>query len=121
MNQLCIEKEVSEFGCSLISWGLYFGYFLFGVAIIAAVVLPLMNAVKNPKVIAKAGIGVGLLVGVFIIAFAISSDEVSQIGKVQDVSATSSKMIGAGLLMFYFTLLGAVIGLLYSEVSKAFK
>ena len=121
MNQLCIEKDVSEFGCNLISWGLYFGYFLFGITLIAALVLPFINALKNPKAIVKAGIGVAALVGVFILAFAISTDEVTSIGAALGVSSTSSKMIGAGLIVFYISLIGAAVGLLYSEVSKAFK
>jgi hypothetical protein len=33
----------------------------------------------------------------------------------------SSKMIGAGLTMFYFVLVIAILGMLYSEISKAFK
>jgi hypothetical protein len=121
MDQLCIDKELSETACSLISFGLYFGYFLFGVATIAAIVLPFLSTLKNPKVLVRAGIGIGILAVIFIISFAISGDEVTAIAASQGVTATGSKMIGAGLIMFYITLIGAALGLVYSEVSKALK
>jgi len=33
----------------------------------------------------------------------------------------SSKMIGAGLTMFYIVLVIAILGMIYSEIAKAFK
>ena len=121
MTELCATKGVTEFGCNLISWGLYFGYFLLGIALISSIVLPLMNALKNPGVLVKAGIGIGALVVVFVIAYAISSDELSPIAVAQGVSAGSAKAIGAGMIVFYMALIGSAIGLVYSEISKAFK
>lgn len=121
MDQLCIQEDLTEFSCNLISWGLYFGYFLFGVAIISAVALPFVNALKNPKGLIRAGIGVGILIAAFFIAFAISGDDVNRIAASQGVSATGSKLIGAGLILFYISLITAAVGLIYSEVTKAFK
>jgi hypothetical protein len=121
MDQLCIDKELSETGCNLISFGLYFGYLLFGVALISAIVLPLINTIKNPRNLVKAGVGVGVLVVVFLIAFAVSGDEVTTIGKGLGLTPFGSQMIGAGLIVFYVALIGAALGLIYSEVSKAFK
>ena len=121
MDQLCVEKGLSEFTCSLISWGLYFGYLLFGLALISAVVLPFLNALKNPKAIVKAGIGVGILLLVFALAFAVSGDEVNSVAASQGITTTGSKMIGAGLIMFYVALFAAILGLVYSEINKALK
>lgn len=121
MEQLCIDEELSEFGCNIISWGLYFGYFLFGLAIISAIVLPFINSLKNPKGMLRAGIGVGVLLVVFILSFVMSSDEVNNVAASQGITSTGSQLIGAGLIMFYIALFAAILGLIYSEVNKAFK
>jgi hypothetical protein len=121
MTQLCIDKEISEFGCNAISWGLYISYIIFGVAVLAAIVLPLINTVKNPSSLIKSGIGVGILVVVFIVSYVIADSELSAIGRGLGVTESSVKWIGAGLIMFYIALFVAIGGLLYSEISKAFK
>jgi hypothetical protein len=37
------------------------------------------------------------------------------------VDETEMKLIGAGIVMFYITLLLSIVGLIYSEISKAIK
>lgn len=117
----CAEFALSEIGCSAISWGLYLGYIIFGVAVVATIVLPLINTIKNPTNLAKSGIGIGVLVVVFAISFAMSDTQVSAIAKGLDETESSVRWIGAGLIMFYIALFAAIAGLLYSEISKAFK
>ena len=121
MDPLCIEKGLSEFGCSVIGWGLSFVYILFGLAVAASILLPLVSAVKNPKSLVKFGISIGVLLVVFLIGYAISGDEVSKIAAAKGITATDSKVIGAGFITFYIALIAAALGLVYSEVSKAFR
>lgn len=120
MEEICIEKGVSEFGCSCISWGLYFGYFLFAISIAVIVILPLRNALKTPGDLKKSGMGIGAIIVLFLISYALSGSEVSQKAASLGVDAGGSKLIGAGLTMFYIVLIVAVIGLIYSEVKKTF-
>ena len=121
MDAKCAEMAVSEFGCSLISWGLYLTYIIFGVAVISTIVFPLINTIKNPSNLAKSGIGIGVLVVVFFISYVLADSELSAIGKALGETEASVKWIGAGLIMFYIALFGAIIGLIYSEISKALK
>ena len=121
MDPLCIEEGLSEFGCSIISWGLNFVYILFGVALIASVILPFISALKNPKVLVKLGISIGVLLGIFLISYLISDDEVSKIAAAKGVGATGTRIIGAGFITFYIALIASALGLVYSEVSKAFR
>jgi uncharacterized membrane protein YeiB len=121
MDPMCVQKGLSEFGCSMIGWGLTFVYILFGAALIAAVVLPFISALKNPKVLTKIGISVGVLLVIFLVSYAISGNEVTRIAASKGQDAFDSKMIGAGLITFYIALVVAVLGLVYSEVSKAFR
>jgi hypothetical protein len=121
MDAKCVEFAVSEAGCSAISPGLYIGYILLGIATIAAIALPLMNAIKNPSVLIKSGISlVGLLI-IFAISYAIADDNVNSIAVSYGQDASSVKLIGAGLIMFYIVIILSVVGLVYSEINKALK
>jgi len=101
--------------------GLYVGYALSIVALGSAIILPLMNVLKSPKDLAKSGIGLGALVVVFFVSFALSGSEITAKYTVQGVGSGGSKLIGAGLTMFYIVFVGALIGIVYSEISKALK
>jgi hypothetical protein len=121
MDALCEIKEISELGCNLITWGLYISYVAFGVALIAAVVLPMISAASNPKSLVKAGIGVAALLIVFVIGYSVSDGSLTPFAVAQGITESGSKMIGAGLITFYVGLIGTSLGLVYSEVSKAIK
>jgi len=105
----------------IIDIGLWLGYLLFIVAAGSAIVLPLLNAIKTPGTFVKSLYGVGALVGLFIISYLISGSDITQNQAALGVTEGSSKMIGAGLIMFYITLVVAILAIMYSEISKAFK
>ncbi len=121
MDQACIDFGISETGCSLISAGLYFGYFLFFVALAALIALPTMNALKAPKEIAKSAAGLVALVVIFVVSYALSGDEVTLKTASYGTTAESSRLIGAGLIMFYIVFLVSIVGLVYSFFHKAIK
>ncbi len=102
--------------------GLYLGYLLLLAAIIVALAFPILDSIKNPKEIAKSGISfVGLIV-LFLLSYLLAGGELT--AKYEALGVTtefSSKMIGAGLTMFYFVLVIAIVGMIYSEISKALK
>lgn len=105
----------------LIDIGLYLGYITLVVALGGAVLLPLLHMFKNPSGLVKSGITTGVVLVCFGIAYALSGSEVSPVAQSLGVTAQSSKLIGAGLILFYFALVISVVGLVYSEVSKALK
>jgi hypothetical protein len=121
MDPKCVEFGLSEAGCNAISPGLMVGYILFGVALLAAVILPLMNTLKNPSVLVKSGISLAGLVVIFLISYGIADSNVNSLAASMGQTEGSVKLIGAGLIMLYITFFLAVIGLIYSEVSKAIK
>jgi hypothetical protein len=105
----------------IIDIGLWLGYLLFIVAAGSAIVLPLVNAIKTPGAFVRSLYGVGALIVVFVIAYSISGSDVTQNQAALGVTESSSKIIGAGLIMFYIVLVVAVLGIAYSELSKVFK
>lgn len=121
MEQKCLDNGITEFGCSLISGGLYFGYFLFFVAVAALVILTLMNALKSPKDLLKSGAAVGGLVLLFVIGYMWSGDEVTLRAAAMGTTPASSKMIGAGLFSLYVIFFASLGALAYSFINKSMK
>ena len=102
--------------------GLYFMYTLLILAAIAAfIVFPVMRAIDAPMVFLKSLYGIGALVVLFVISYAISSSKVLPQWGVLGISEGTSKLVGAGLIMFYITAIIAVIALIFSEINKALK
>lgn len=101
--------------------GLYIAYIFAIVAVGAAVLLPLINALKAPAGLVKSLAGVGGLLVIFGIAYVLSGSEVTTKAAAQGVDAAGSKLIGAGLTMFYIVFVVAAVGVIISEINKAFK
>jgi hypothetical protein len=105
----------------MIDAGLYVAYVLFFIAAGAAIIFPLLYVIQNPKGVVKSIAGVLGLVAIFVIAYSLSGNEVTAKYAQYGVGAGSSKLIGAGLIVFYITLLISVVGVIFSEISKALK
>lgn len=105
----------------LINFALIFAYVLVGIAVICVIVLPLIKAIDDPKSIIEPAIGLGILFTIFGIAYAVSSDEVLPRYITFNVGPGISKLVGGLLTTMYLLLGAAVIAIIYTEVSKAFK
>jgi hypothetical protein len=109
-----MEVFVSEFG-------IYLAYILFGIALLAAIVLPLIKAFDEPKQLVKAGIAVGGLLVVFLISWAIAGNEVTAMYTTKGVDVGLSKMVGGVLTMMYLLMGIAFAAIVYTEISKSLK
>lgn len=105
----------------MIDTGLYITYVFLAIALGAAILLPLLHAIKHPKELGKSAVGIGVLVVIFVVAYSISGSEVSVKAASLGVGEGSSKLIGAGLMMFYIVFIASLLGIVYSEISKAIK
>ena len=105
----------------LIDIGIYVTYVLFFVALISAIVLPLINAIKNPAGLLKSLFGVGGLVVLFLVSYGLSGDEVSAKAASFGLDSGDSKLIGAGLILFYIVFVLSAVGVVFSEINKALK
>ena len=105
----------------MIDAGLYTSYVLFFIAIGATIILPLVHALKAPGTLVKSGISVVGLIILFLISYTLSGSEVTTKYATLGVGENSSKLVGAGLIMFYITFVLALIALIGSEINKAFK
>jgi hypothetical protein len=105
----------------MIDIGLYIFYVLFFIALAAAVILPSISILKNPTSLKSSAMGVGGLVLLFVVSYVLSGSEVTTKYLSAGVDEGASKMIGAGLIMFYIVLIISIVGMVYSEINKALK
>ena len=98
----------------IIDIGLWGSYLLVAICAGLALIMPLIQALGNPKSLAKSIIGV-LVVGIIFGIGYIMADS-----NAAGATATTSKTVGAGLITMYIFVLIAMLSIVYSEVSKFF-
>jgi hypothetical protein len=92
--------------------GLYITYLAFGIATIATLGFSLMGLNKQSM------IGIGAFVALLVVAYAISDGSVRP---EWNISEGTSKWIGAGLILFYVSMFGAIGAILYGEITRMLK
>ncbi len=105
----------------MLDFSLYLLYALVGIAAVAAVVFSLLNIVTKPGGLVRAAIGVGALVVLFFVSYALSGSDLTAAQRATGLTENAAKMIGAALIMFYIAFVLAIIALVFSEITKAFK
>ncbi len=100
---------------------LYLAYTLVIVAAVLALLMPLINALSDPKSLLKSGMGILALVVVYFIGYALSGNEVTPVYTKFDVGPDLSKAVGGALIMTYILGGIALVGIVYTELIKIFK
>ncbi|ADR20619.1 hypothetical protein MATR_17560 [Marivirga tractuosa] len=97
---------------------LYGAYLLVIVAALGAIVLPLINALSNPKSLLKSALGIVIIGVIYLVSWGVSGDEVTARYIKFDITSTSSQVIGGVLITTYLLMGIAVISIVYSEIRK---
>ena len=106
----------------IVEIGLKLTYALLAIGIIAAIVLPLYQAVtSDPKSLVRGAIGVGFILIIYLIGYSISSNEVTPVYTEFGVDATISQLVGGLLVSMYLLMIVAVVGIVFTEISKILK
>ena len=105
----------------MLDLGFYVFYALLFIAIASMLVFPVIHMLREPSMLLRSAIGIGVVAVLFVVSYALADSEVTLKAAAVGVTATSSKLIGAGLIMFYITLVLSGLALIYSEISKALK
>ena len=103
--------------------GLYAGYVLGIICAIAAVLLPLIQSLDDPKSLMRTLGAVGVLVVLFFIGYLISDNDVTAkfAGDPFNITPGLSQFIGGMLISCYFLLIIAIISMFVSEITNALK
>ena len=103
------------------TYGLYAAYILLGIAILAAILMPLIQSFSNPRALLGALVGVVAIAVLFFIGYSIAGNEVVPLYIKNNVtSAVTSKMIGGALITMYILILLALVSIVVTEITKIF-
>ena len=110
--------------------GLYAGYILLGIALVAAVVMNLINTLKDPRSLIKSAIGIGALAIIYFISLSIAPSEFGasttlafdniNVDPTSEEAAVTYKRVGAAMTTTFILIVLAVVGLVYSSVARLF-
>jgi hypothetical protein len=105
---------------SLINIGIIITYIMIGSAALTAISFGVKKMLSNTKNAKKTLYTILGLIVVCIVSYLIASDEILNSYEKYKISASQSKNVGMGLIMFYILSILAVGAILYSELSKSF-
>lgn len=108
--------------------GLYGSMILIVIAIVAAIGMNIVNAIGNPKTLIKGAAGIGLLAILFLIGYSLAPVEfgatTAKALEASDIDPTSEgagnvyKLVGGAMTTTLILIVVAVVGLVYSSISK---
>ena len=103
---------------------LYWGYFLMGAAVVAALVGAGMDLLKKPEGIKGALISVVAIVAIIVVAYILASGhdfQIVDLGNQGYFERGETVITDTCLIVFYVAMAGAVISAIYSAVTDALK
>ncbi len=108
---------------TVINIGIYLTYILIGAAVLGILIFSVSNIAKNPKAAKSALIGIGGLVVIFGLTYAISTGADATLYSSDDEVVTEgmSRLVGMGLFSFYVLGGLTILSILYVEVTRLFK
>jgi hypothetical protein len=101
---------------------IYWGYFLVILTAVITIIFPIVFMFMNPRGSIKIFIGIGLLVILAIISYALAGNSFTSL-QLEKIGATAetSKFVGAGLIFTYILGGLAVLSIIYASISRIFK
>ena len=105
---------------TLIDIGIILTYLMVGFAALIAIGFGIKKMMTNTENAKKTLYTIGGLVAVLLFSYLIASDEVLGSFDKYEITASTSKQVGMGLIAFYFLMFGAITAILYAELSKVF-
>jgi hypothetical protein len=95
-------------------------YALLGLAALAAIILPLINAIGNPRTLVKGVAGLVVILVIFGIGYSIAGAEVTATYSKFGIDAGLSKYVGGIISTTYILVVIAIVGIAFTEISKIF-
>jgi len=99
----------------MVDLGLIISYVLIVLCALAAIVIPLIQSFSDPKSLIKSGLGLGAVLVVFLIGYLLAD------GQSDVTTETTARLVGAGIISMYIFILIAIVGIVYTEISKIIK
>ena len=104
----------------LINIGIILTYLMVGFAALTAIGFGIKKMIANTENAKKTLYTVGGLIAVLLVSYLIASNEVLASFEKYEITPSTSKQVGMGLITFYLLVFGAIGAILYTELSKVF-
>jgi hypothetical protein len=118
------DDEIKAGQDSVVQPLMYMAYVALVLTIVAVLLFTVINLVKKPAVLKQTLINVGLFAVVVVVGYVLSSgtdlDLKPFISKGLDVTESTSKYVGMGLITFYILTAIAILAMIYTGVKKLF-
>ena len=102
----------------VVNIGLIISYTMIIVGGVSAIVLPVLNSLKNPKSLIFTFGGIGIILVLYFIGYAIAGSEVNANYLRYGVDSGISKAVGGALISMYLVGTIAVVGIVFTEFHK---
>ena len=97
-------------------------YIAFGLAVVLALVFPVLQIVANPKGALKSLMAVAFLAVLWLVAYSLSNNTFTPLElEKMNTTAATSKLVGAGLIYTYFMFAMALGAIIYTGIANFFK
>ncbi|MFW5780955.1 MAG: hypothetical protein ACOCXD_00130 [Bacteroidota bacterium] len=100
---------------------LYWAYGLGIAAAILALVFPLINIFTNKKNLKRFLVVLAVAAVIIGVAYLLASDKPIQVQVAEEISPSTFKIVGTGLITMYLLAGIAILMIIYSEIAKYFK
>ena len=116
------EKVSSSLQGSVLDPFFIISYIALILCVVLALAFPIAYIINNPKKAIKALFVLAGLVVVLLISFVLSPNNYTQTElEIRDISATTARWVGTGLVFTYIVGILAILAAIYSGISKIFK
>ena len=105
---------------SLINIGIILTYLMIGSAALTAIGFGIKKMMANTENAKKTLYTIAGLSAILLFSYLIASNEVLQSFEKYEITESTSKQVGMGLITFYLLILGGIGAVLYAELSKMF-
>ena len=104
----------------LINIGLILTYLMVGFAALAAIGFGIKKMLANTNNAKKTLYTIAGLAFVLLLSYLIASNEILHSFEKYEITQSTSKQVGMGLITFYVLVFGAIGAVIYAELSKIF-
>ena len=105
---------------SLINIGIILTYLMIGIGALITIGFGIKKMISNTENTKKTIYTIGSLGAVILFSYLMASDEVLKSYEKYEVTSTTARRVGIGLITFYVLAIGAIGMVIYSELSKVF-
>jgi hypothetical protein len=105
---------------SLINIGIILTYLMVGSAALIAIGFGVKKMIANTDNAKKTLYTIGGLIAVLLFSYVIASDEILRSYEKYEITASTAKKVGMGIISFYVLAIGAIGAVVYSEISTVF-